>query len=238
MVRCEALLCLLLVGLPACGEPAAPDTDEIEESAELEAPSAAEIEVELARLEGQGSIAARLRRDAFASVQAGNLERPTLAVHILRSGGIELADRDWPGHLLAGHGDYLRRFERTVLSALEERVGLSLEIAYVTVGESPTVRGPIFNLAFGGDEREDVETSMGPVPRLALSVSLMASFRSDPANAAMRPIEFFESPREPIFREGESPRRQLCGQPCDAAAVMVLDWMGQIEPEDGAGDDR
>ena len=220
-----------LILLAACGEePPPPNGD----GPRLPPPpSAEEVQAALDQLEGRDSIAARLRRDAYQSVQTGDLERPLLLIQLHDSGQIQAAERDWPGALFAGHGDYLSKFRRDLVSAVVEATGLAVEGQAFEV-DGPPHRGPALQLGASGTEQGEYETPEGTVPGLTLAVSLMASFRQDPGNAERRELEFFESPPAPTFEEGVSARRILCGEPVERAHAAATTWLGTWKPAPGS----
>lgn len=231
-------LCLLLglILIPACGEaPPSPGEVEIEQDAGASGetdtpakrlPQALQAEIDI--LAVQTSLAARMRHDALLRIQKGDVEVEELEVHFMYTGNVERADRDFPGHLFAGYGDYVRAFEAPVVEHLEKATGLKAKVYQVSISDLRVARAPCVTIAYSGSELGTVETPEGELPKLSFAVSLMGTFTQDLGNAVKHEIEFFTIDDEPQWIEGQSPRRLVCEQPIGRAQARVKEWMGEI----------
>jgi hypothetical protein len=189
-----------------------------------------QLQAEIDALAQQDSVAAALRRDALLQLQAGKAEAETLEIHLYYSGNIEPAERDFPGYLFAGPGDYLHAFELGIIEDLGKATGLKTQVFHTTLSELRAAKQPCVNLAWGARELLTVDTPEGARPSMIFSYSLMATFMHDPALALRREIEFFQSPQDHVWVEGENIGRMIYEQPTLRARRTVSEWLGEIQP--------
>ena len=189
-----------------------------------------QLQAEIDALAAQDTIAAALRHDALLQLQAGKAEAEILEIHFFYSGDIERAERDFPGHLFAGIGDYLSAFERGVAEDLGKLTGLETRVYQTTISEMRLATQPCVTIAYGANELLTVDTPEGERPSLNFALSLMASFIHDPAKAPKREIEFFGSPGDHEWKEGENIGRVIYEQPALRARTTVSEWLGEIQP--------
>lgn len=228
-----ALICALALSCHEDSPPLGGDSPRIPsgqkgEQASTRTPD--QLQAEIDALATQDSIAAALRHDALLQLQAGKAEAETLEIQFFYSGDIERAEREFPGPMFAGIGDYLRAFERGVAEDLAQATGLPTQVHQTTISKLRRAEQPCVIIAYGASELLTVDTPEGEKPSLSFSLSLMATFIHEPAKAPKREIEFFSSPQGHSWVEGENIGRVIYEQPTLRARTTVAAWLGKFQP--------